>query len=54
MICKKAEELRAGMVIMASHNRGRIEEFFLGSVTSYVLHNCTVPVVVVRHPMVGK
>lgn len=50
-ICKKAEEVDAACVIMASHNRGSIHEFFLGSVTSYCLHNSKRPLLVIRHPM---
>jgi nucleotide-binding universal stress UspA family protein len=32
---------------MASHNKGRVAEFFLGSCTSYVTHHAHRPVVVV-------
>ncbi len=29
------------------HNKGRLQELFLGSCTNAVLHHCTVPLVVV-------
>jgi nucleotide-binding universal stress UspA family protein len=33
---------------MASHNRGRMRELLVGSVTQYATHHSKVPVVVVR------
>lgn len=47
VLCKKADELDAVMVVMASHNKGRMAEFFLGSVTNYVTHHSKRPVVIV-------
>jgi hypothetical protein len=49
VIVRKAEELRASAVVMASHSRGRIAEIFLGSVTAYVLHHSSVPLLIVPH-----
>mmetsp|Transcript_7020 Transcript_7020/g.18002 ORF Transcript_7020/g.18002 Transcript_7020/m.18002 type:complete len:415 (-) Transcript_7020:187-1431(-) len=52
-IISKAAELGAAAVVMASHNKGPIAEFFLGSVTSYCSQHCPEPVVVlhnVPHP----
>jgi nucleotide-binding universal stress UspA family protein len=47
VLCKKAEELQAASLVMASHNKGRMVEFFLGSVTNYCTHHCKRPVTVV-------
>jgi hypothetical protein len=44
---KKADQLNAIALVMASHNKGRVAEFFLGSCTSYVTHHAHRPVVVV-------
>jgi len=50
IICERATEQRAAAVIMASHGKGRVKEFFIGSVTNYCLHRCKVPVVIFRNP----
>eukprot|EP00877_Chromochloris_zofingiensis_P010422 jgi/Chrzof1/5633/Cz16g09200.t1 len=47
VLCKKAEELDAICIVMASHNKGRMAEFFLGSVTQYCTHHSKRPVVIV-------
>ena len=44
MIIKKALEYDAAAVVMASHNKGPIAEFFHGSVTNYCSHHCPKPV----------
>jgi hypothetical protein len=44
---KKADQLNAIALVMATHNKGRVAEFFLGSCTSYVTHHAHRPVVVV-------
>ena len=48
MVCKRAEQLNAAAVVMARHNRGRLSEFFLGSVTSYCLHNLRAPLIIMH------
>ncbi|KAK9805202.1 hypothetical protein WJX72_005879 [[Myrmecia] bisecta] len=48
VICQRAEKLNAAGVVMAKHNRGRISEFFLGSVTKYCTHHSKQPVVVLH------
>ncbi|KAK9814802.1 hypothetical protein WJX72_011691 [[Myrmecia] bisecta] len=48
VICKKVLELNAAAVIMASHNKSRLQEFFLGSVTNHVTNHCKRPVLVVH------
>jgi nucleotide-binding universal stress UspA family protein len=35
-------------IVLASHKRGAIKEFFLGSVANYVLHHANIAVVVQR------
>lgn len=48
VLCKKAEELDVFCVVMASHNKGKLAEFFLGSVTQFCVHHSKKPVAVVR------
>jgi nucleotide-binding universal stress UspA family protein len=48
VLCHKSEELAAVALVMASHNRGRMRELLIGSVTNYCTHNSKVPVVVIR------
>eukprot|EP01024_Parvocaulis_polyphysoides_P023193 TRINITY_DN21442_c0_g1_i2.p4 TRINITY_DN21442_c0_g1~~TRINITY_DN21442_c0_g1_i2.p4 ORF type:complete len:156 (-),score=19.39 TRINITY_DN21442_c0_g1_i2:441-908(-) len=48
VVCKKAEELEACAVVMAKHQKSKVMEFFLGSVTNYCMHRCRRPVVVVH------
>ena len=50
VIAAKAEDLGAAAVVMARHSRGRLAQFWLGSVTAGCIKSCTVPVVVVPHP----
>ncbi len=49
IICQKAAELRASAVVMGTHNKGAVKEFFMGSVSHYIMQNCKCPVVVVRN-----
>jgi len=35
IICKRAAQLNAGIVVMAKHNKGCIKEFLIGSCTNY-------------------
>jgi nucleotide-binding universal stress UspA family protein len=48
VLCKKAEDVSAACLVVASHNKGRLAEVFLGSVTQYCIHHSKRPVVVVR------
>ena len=50
IICERATDTDAAAVIMASHGKGRVREFFIGSVTNYCLHRCKKPVVIFRSP----
>eukprot|EP00193_Tetraselmis_chui_P013290 CAMPEP_0177782248 /NCGR_PEP_ID=MMETSP0491_2-20121128/18338_1 /TAXON_ID=63592 /ORGANISM="Tetraselmis chuii, Strain PLY429" /LENGTH=430 /DNA_ID=CAMNT_0019302479 /DNA_START=840 /DNA_END=2132 /DNA_ORIENTATION=- len=49
VIIKKAQECNAAAVVMASHNKGPIAEFFFGSITNYCAHNCPTPVVILHN-----
>ncbi|KAK9828007.1 hypothetical protein WJX81_008304 [Elliptochloris bilobata] len=42
VICRKADEVDAAAVVMASHTRSKLTEFVLGSVTNYCTHHCKV------------
>lgn len=48
-ICKRADGLKATIVCMAKHNRGKISEFFLGSTSKYCTVHCPCPLIVVSH-----
>jgi nucleotide-binding universal stress UspA family protein len=48
VLCRKAQELCAVAIVMASHKRGRVRELLAGSVTGHCTHHSQVPVVVVR------
>ncbi|WP_292729131.1 universal stress protein [Methanoculleus sp.] len=43
-----AQELGADLTVVGSHGRGRIDRFFLGSVSSYVVDHAASTVMVVR------
>eukprot|EP00467_Chlorarachnion_reptans_P003634 CAMPEP_0114510674 /NCGR_PEP_ID=MMETSP0109-20121206/13936_1 /TAXON_ID=29199 /ORGANISM="Chlorarachnion reptans, Strain CCCM449" /LENGTH=120 /DNA_ID=CAMNT_0001690043 /DNA_START=926 /DNA_END=1288 /DNA_ORIENTATION=+ len=47
-ICKYAEDHGADMLVIASRGLGAVKRFLLGSVSGYCVHNCKVPVLVVR------
>eukprot|EP01024_Parvocaulis_polyphysoides_P006260 TRINITY_DN11638_c0_g2_i2.p1 TRINITY_DN11638_c0_g2~~TRINITY_DN11638_c0_g2_i2.p1 ORF type:complete len:379 (+),score=49.90 TRINITY_DN11638_c0_g2_i2:128-1264(+) len=48
LICKKCEEIGASALLIRSHNKGPLHEFFMGSVSSFCTHNCKDPVVVLH------
>lgn len=48
VISARAESLEAAAVVMAKHSKGAVKEFFLGSCSSYVIHHCRRPVVVLH------
>lgn len=41
VVTTRAEELKADAVILVSHNRSRLAEFFIGSVSKFVVQNCS-------------
>ncbi len=43
-----AQELGADLTVVGSHGRGRIDRFFLGSVSSYIVDHAASTVMVVR------
>lgn len=45
-ICKKALDIDASFVVVARHSKSKLQELFLGSVTTFCISNCAVPVVV--------
>lgn len=47
-ICQLAEKGRFEVIVMGSHGRTALNSLFLGSVTSRVLAECKVPVIVIR------
>eukprot|EP00879_Flechtneria_rotunda_P003518 GHRR01003749.1.p1 GENE.GHRR01003749.1~~GHRR01003749.1.p1 ORF type:complete len:162 (+),score=36.49 GHRR01003749.1:210-695(+) len=48
LVCKRAEQLNAVVVVMAKHSRGPIQEWFIGSATNYACHHCKQPVLVLH------
>ena len=48
VVCRKASDLNAAALVMASHTKSKLQEFFLGSVTNYCCHHCVCPVLVVK------
>lgn len=50
IVCEKAKIIDVDLVVMASHRKGRLQEFFVGSVTNYCLHHSKVPLLVYKGP----
>ncbi|XP_062579752.1 universal stress protein YxiE-like isoform X1 [Saccostrea cucullata] len=48
-IIKKSEELEATLIIIASRGLGKIRRTIMGSVSDYVVHHSSIPVIVCRH-----
>eukprot|EP01026_Neomeris_dumetosa_P047719 TRINITY_DN4106_c0_g1_i1.p2 TRINITY_DN4106_c0_g1~~TRINITY_DN4106_c0_g1_i1.p2 ORF type:complete len:375 (-),score=31.44 TRINITY_DN4106_c0_g1_i1:613-1737(-) len=48
LICSIAQDIKAGAIVIGSHNKGALTEFFMGSVTSHCTHVSKVPVVVLH------
>jgi nucleotide-binding universal stress UspA family protein len=49
-ICKWAAQWEADLIIMGHRGRSGLAEFFLGSVSNYVLHHAACSVYIVHHP----
>lgn len=43
-----AEEINADLIAVGSNNRGALDKFFLGSVSSYIIHHAKCMVLVVK------
>jgi nucleotide-binding universal stress UspA family protein len=48
VLCERAGELGADVVVVGSRGHGAIRRALLGSVSTYVVHNAPCPVLVVR------
>jgi nucleotide-binding universal stress UspA family protein len=48
-VTKIAKDFNADLIIIGSHNRGSVGQFFLGSVSNYVLHNAGCPVLIIKN-----
>ena len=53
VLVKLAEQLNAAALVLAKHDKGRLSEFLLGSVTRYVTHHCRQPVLVMHADRAG-
>ncbi|MGF1514583.1 MAG: universal stress protein [Elainellaceae cyanobacterium] len=47
MICHMAKNWNADLIVIRQPNRSKLDELFLGSVSHYVLHHATCPVLTV-------
>lgn len=47
-ICAAADELAADVVVMGNHGRNALARLVLGSTSTYVVHHCRRPVLVIR------
>jgi hypothetical protein len=48
IICDVAEKIGASAVVMAPHGKGRVREWFVGSVCNHCVHHANTPLVIVR------
>lgn len=51
-ILRKAKDIEADLIVMGSHSRRWLEQILMGSVTEKVLHNTTIPLLII--PTSGK
>lgn len=49
MIVHVADEVDADVIVVGSHGRGWLKRVVIGSISEYVVHHSTRPVLVVRH-----
>jgi nucleotide-binding universal stress UspA family protein len=49
VLTQMAQDFQADLIVMGSHNRDSIGQFFLGSVSNYVLHNTACPVLIIKN-----
>ncbi|KAJ4974569.1 hypothetical protein NE237_007743 [Protea cynaroides] len=50
VICEAVEKLNIDLLVVGSHGRGFLQRAFLGSVSSYCVHNAKCPVLIVKKP----
>lgn len=48
VICDRAEAIQADLIVVGSHGRRGLDELFMGSVSSYVMHRAPCSVMVVH------
>lgn len=48
-VCRKAEELQASPLVLAAHQKSKLEEMLLGSVSKFCVSHCKRPVLLI-HP----
>ena len=48
VVCKRAEALNAVAVVLQSHNKSAITEFFMGSVANYTANHCRQPILLMH------
>jgi nucleotide-binding universal stress UspA family protein len=49
-ICELAEELNAAAVVVGAHRKSMLAEFMMGSISNFLVHQCSKPVVVLHAP----
>jgi nucleotide-binding universal stress UspA family protein len=49
VVAKKVEDIKADTVVIAKHSKGKIKEYWLGSVTKELIKRVNIPVAVVPH-----
>lgn len=50
LICETAEVEEFSLIVMGSRGLGRLRSYLMGSVSTYVLAHCDIPVLVVKAP----
>ncbi len=50
IVCEVAEDLKASVIVMATHGRSGLSHLVLGSTTENILRKAPCPVLVVRPP----
>ena len=50
-LVRKGQELGASAIIMGSRGLGAFKRAFLGSVSDYLVHHASVPVIIVKDPI---
>jgi structural maintenance of chromosome 2 len=48
VLCARAKDLNAVALVMASHNKGAVQRFFMGSASAYCAKHCPQPLVILH------